>query len=77
MTTQLTENEKIVYESMIEEYDDDYEADDGSVWGLVYIDNCLPAGMSAKSYTGTLAGLSKKGLYRPIDNYAWGEVLLP
>ena len=42
--------------------------------GHVYLDNARPDGMSDKSFRSHLAALSKAGLYRPIDGYAWGEV---
>lgn len=43
-------------------------------WRNVYLDNALPAGMSDKSFRSHLAALSKVGLYRPIDGYAFGDV---
>ena len=35
-------------------------------WGMVYIDNCPSA--NTKAFAGTLASLTVKGYYRPIDD---------
>lgn len=43
-------------------------------WREVYIDNAIPAGMTVRSFRSHLATLAGRGLYRPIDNYAWGRV---
>jgi hypothetical protein len=51
------------------EYDEDG-------WGMVYLDNAhakLP-GMSPTVFRAHLASLSKNGLYKPVDGYAWGMV---
>jgi hypothetical protein len=47
-------------------------------WGMVYLDNARArlAGMSDKSFRSYLARLSRDGLYKPVDGYAWGEVKL-
>ena len=46
--------------------------DDG--WGMVYLDNARPEGMSEKTFRSCLAQLSKQDLYRVADGYAFGEV---
>jgi hypothetical protein len=43
-------------------------------WGTVYLDNARPSGMSDKSFRSYLAALSKEGLYKVVDGYAWGSV---
>jgi len=45
-------------------------------WGDVYLDNARPSGMSETAFRAVLAALSRKGLYKPIDGYAWGRVQL-
>ncbi len=45
-------------------------------WADVYLDNAKPAWMSPATFRFHLSALSKRGLYRPIDNYAWGKVKL-
>lgn len=52
------------------------EYSDDDVWGTVYLDNARPSGMSEKSFRSYLAALSKDGLYKVIDGYAWGAVRL-
>jgi hypothetical protein len=47
---------------------------DGSVWCDVYLDNAKPAGMNAHQFAGYLSALEKRGVYKPIDNFAWGMV---
>ncbi len=48
---------------------------DGKKWGCVYLDNCR-MGMDNKVFRANLAVLSKLGLYRVVDGYAFGDVLL-
>lgn len=43
-------------------------------WGEVYLDNVRPAGMTDKTFRAYLAVLSKAGLYKVVDGYAWGKV---
>lgn len=45
-------------------------------WGEVYLDNARPIGMNDKVFRANLAVLSKLGLYRPVDGYAFGDVKL-
>ena len=40
---------------------------------MVYLDNARH-GMNDKVFRANLAVLSKLGLYRVVDGYAWGEV---
>jgi hypothetical protein len=43
-------------------------------WGEVYLDNAKPAEMSVHRFRANLAVLSKLGLYRVVDGYAFGDV---
>lgn len=71
MLPNLTLNEGIVYDNLLEARDDD----DGA-WAEVYLYNALPDGMPVATFRSILSSLSKKGLYRVIDNNAWGMVKL-
>lgn len=45
-------------------------------WLVVYLDNAsgrVP-GLTPRAWAGHLSALEKAGLYRPIDNCAWGKV---
>ena len=42
-------------------------------WGDVYLDNAIN-GMNDKEFRACLASLSKQGLYKVVDGYAWGRV---
>jgi hypothetical protein len=54
---------------------EEYEHEDHPGWGMVYLDNARAGlGMTDKSFRSHLAQLSKEGLYRVVDGYAWGEV---
>lgn len=44
------------------------------VWGSVYLDNARIAGINEKQFRAILASLSKQGLYKVVDGYAWGDV---
>jgi hypothetical protein len=51
-----------------------YESVDSTgEWGMTYIDNARE-GMEQNKFRAQLAVLSKAGLYRVVDGYAWGEV---
>src|ERR1700730_14217364 len=43
-------------------------------WSDVYLDNARPSGMSERAFRSCLAALSRQGVYRVIDGYAWGKV---
>jgi len=43
-------------------------------WKDVYLDNARPPGMSVTSFRSQLSALAKRGLYKPIDGWAFGEV---
>lgn len=45
----------------------------GKGWGMIYLDNARH-GMPTNKFRAQLAVLSKAGLYRVVDGYAWGEV---
>ncbi|TIT93455.1 MAG: hypothetical protein E5W55_16145 [Mesorhizobium sp.] len=57
--------------SLIENVEDE----DGE-WGIVYLDNARLRGQSATEFRAHLSALSKRGIYKPIDNYAFGKVLI-
>lgn len=44
-------------------------------WGMIYLDNARH-GMPTNKFRAQLAVLSKAGLYKVVDGYAWGEVKL-
>lgn len=50
------------------------ESDAGDGWRDVYLDNARPEGMNDKTFRSHLSALSKAGMYRPIDGYAFGAV---
>ena len=43
-------------------------------WGMVYLDNAMPSDISGHQYAGYLAVLQRRGVYRIVDGYAWGQV---
>lgn len=43
-------------------------------WRGVYLDNARPTDISPVTFRGCLSILAKKGLYKRIDSFAWGEV---
>ena len=49
---------------------------DGTRWGSVYLDNARIPGVSSRSFRSCLAALAKQGFYKPVDGYAFGDVLL-
>jgi hypothetical protein len=53
------------------------ESEDGE-WGMVYLDNAHHGslGMTPHQFAWHLSALSKAGLYKPVDGYAWGTVRL-
>ena len=65
----LTTQEKAVHSALCQE---DAEMQQGQ-WKMVYLDN---AGINTDdpAVRGVLASLTKKGLYRVEDGYAWGWV---
>lgn len=53
----------------------DYEEEQADgMWLMVYLDNARVAGMNDKAFRAALAQLSKQGLYKVVDGYAWGKV---
>ena len=49
---------------------------DGTVWGMVYLDNAVPHGWSKHQFAGHLSDLKSNGFYRPTYDGAFGEVKL-
>lgn len=49
----------------------------GTEWRDVYLDNAKPAGRDGHAWAAVLGSLQKKGLYRIVDGWAWGSVLMP
>jgi len=50
--------------------------EDGSRWGMVYLDNAVPYGWLKHQFAGHLSDLKSNGLYRPTSNSSFGEVKL-
>lgn len=67
----LTPTEKQVHDALC----GNAEGEAWQGWRDVYLDNATPTGMSPRSFAGYLSSLERKGLYKPIDNFAWGSVL--
>ena len=42
----------------------------------VYLDNARPNGMSVRAFAGHLSALQAAGLYKPLDGYAFGTVVI-
>jgi hypothetical protein len=63
-------NAQIVLESIRQHAEEKYNKG----WCMVYLDNARPDGMNDKTFRAYLASLSKQGLYRVVDGYAWGKV---
>lgn len=47
---------------------------DGSIWADVYLDNARPEDLSVTAFRSCLSGLSKLGVYKVVDGWAWGSV---
>lgn len=43
-------------------------------FGMVYLDNARPAGMSARAFAGHLSQLTQRGLYKDAGDGVFGEV---
>lgn len=48
--------------------------EDSNGWRDVYLDNARPVEMNDKVFRAALATLSKRGVYRPHDGFAFGAV---
>jgi hypothetical protein len=68
--TDLTAEARNVWQSLV----DNCEGNPSDKWVHVYLDNAKPDGMSQTTFRAYLATLSKAGVYKPIDGYAWGDV---
>ena len=69
-------NKQQVLENLRANIESESTTADGHRWGCVYLDNARPKGMSANQFRAILAQLSKEGLYKVIDGYAFGDVRL-
>lgn len=49
---------------------------DKTVWGMVYLDNARPNGMTAHSFAGYLSALDRAGLYKTASDNDFGSVLM-
>ena len=47
---------------------------DNARWGMVYLDNARPRGMSRHQFAGYLSALKAEGLYAQTSDAAFGEV---
>jgi hypothetical protein len=45
-----------------------------SDFGDVFLDRARPYGMSERMFRSCLSDLIKRGLYEPVDGFAWGRV---
>ena len=43
-------------------------------YGNVYLDNARPYGMNERMFRSCLSNLIKRGLFEPVDGFAWGRV---
>lgn len=43
-------------------------------FGDVFLDRAKPHGMSERTFRSCLSDLIKRGLYEPVDGFAWGRV---
>lgn len=50
------------------------ESDAAPGWRDVYLDNARPSDLNDKQFRAALVSLSKRGLYKPLDGYAFGMV---
>lgn len=50
------------------------ESDSREGWRMVYLDNARPSSMTPTQFRAQLSVLSKAGLYKVVDGYAFGEV---
>ena len=72
----LSADAAALYRSMFRKGDGHVsQGDDGRLWMDVYLDNAR-AGFPATGarLSGLFSALEQRGLYRPIDGYAWGEI---
>ena len=51
------------------------EDEDGE-WGIVYLDNARLSGQSGTEFGPHSSALSKQGVYKPFDSYAFGKVVI-
>jgi hypothetical protein len=51
-------------------------SENGAKFGIVYLDNAKPAGMSRRSFAGYLSTLQKAGLYKSQGDDCFGDVKL-
>lgn len=47
---------------------------DNARWGMVYLENARPSGMSRHQFAGYLSALKAEGLYAQTCDAAFGEV---
>lgn len=66
----LSEKTALVLVKLRAEVEDQHEPN----WGVVYLDNARPAGMSARSFAGHLGALEKAGLYWSYEDDSFGRV---
>jgi hypothetical protein len=69
----MNENVNIILESLIKNVENMYDEE----WGVVYLDNARIKGISEYQFRAILSSLSKQGLYRTLDRFAFGMVKLP
>ncbi len=74
--TNLTEATAHALELLRVNTENTVEHKDGTVWGMVYLDNARPHGWSRHQFAGHLSDLKSNGLYRQTSDPHFGEVKL-
>ena len=72
----MTNESATVLAALRKEVESVYHEADGSVWGMVYLDNARSGGLSRHQFAGYLSDLKSNGLYRQTYDPAFGEVKL-
>ncbi|ACL61736.1 DUF3489 domain-containing protein [Methylobacterium nodulans] len=77
VVAELPEGTAAVYRALLGQAEGCVSTDDtGRQFRTTYLDNARPGGMPPRVFAATLSVLAQRGLYRPLDNEAFGEVLL-
>lgn len=74
--TNLSNEARRILEALRANVESTSQKDDGSVWGMVYLDNAQPSNVSAHSFAGYLSALESAGFYRSMNDGCFGLVLM-